>query len=232
MLNFEDTYRIPKESLKACCELNESKSNYKVNTVRIEEPSAQVVGYIITLTDITKYMDMVEELNNLASRDMLTGLFNRRYFVKLSSQELEKSKRFHYPLSLIILDIDFFKQVNDYYGHHTGDAVLQKVAGICVNSIRSTDILGRFGSEEFVIFLPETTLVDGQIIANRILTHIAAAEIYYEGNCIKVTASLGITGVDYVTKESLNYLLKIADMALYQAKSDGRNCVRSIATTA
>lgn len=217
--------------VEAQCDLKEPKGNFKVSTVKIVEPNDREVGYIVTLTDITKYMDTMEELNHIASRDALTGVFNRRYFVELSTHELEKSKRYHQPLSMIILDLDFFKQINDNYGHQAGDAVLQEVAGICRNSIRSTDILGRYGGEEFVIFLPETTLEDCQMIANRILTNIEAAEVFYEEKCIKATASLGITGVNSATVESLDYFLKYADAALYQAKSDGRNCVRSSTLT-
>lgn len=130
---------------------------------------------------------------------------------------------------MILLDLDYFKKVNDNYGHQAGDVVLQRVAAICRNSIRSSDILGRYGGEEFIIFLPETTLEDCQTISNRILSNIAAAEMSYEEKCIKVTASLGVVGINSVANESLDYFLKCADQALYRAKSDGRNCIRSIA---
>lgn len=210
-------------------DINEPKGSYSVNTVKILEPNGRMVGYITTLTDITKYIDMMEELNYLASRDALTGVYNRRQFNELSSHELEKSSHDHHPLSMIILDLDYFKKINDNYGHQAGDLVLQKVASICRNSIRSSDILGRYGGEEFIIFLPETTLEDCQMISNRILTNIAAVEILYEGKFIKVTASLGVVGINSVTDESLDYFLKCADQALYRAKLDGRNCMRSIA---
>jgi diguanylate cyclase (GGDEF)-like protein/PAS domain S-box-containing protein len=218
--------------IESQCDFDEPKGNYKVNTVRISEPNDHEVGYIVTLTDITKYMNIMEKLNYLASRDALTGVFNRRYFFELSSNELEKSKRYNHPISMIILDLDFFKEVNDNYGHQAGDAVLKEVAGICVNSIRSTDILGRYGGEEFIVFLPESTLMECLKVSSRILSNISAAEIFYEGKCIKVTASLGITGVESATAESLEYFLKYADEALYWAKSDGRNCIRLITATA
>jgi diguanylate cyclase (GGDEF)-like protein len=211
------------------CDLKVPKGNYTVTTVKISEPYDHEVGYIVTLTDITKYMGIMQELNYLASKDALTGVFNRRYFFEHSSRELETCKRYKHPISMIILDVDFFKKINDNYGHQAGDAVLKKVAAICLDSIRSTDILGRYGGEEFIVFLPETTLMDCHKISNRILTNISAAEIFHEGKCIKVTASLGMTGVNSATAESLDYYLKYADEALYLAKSDGRNCVRSIA---
>ncbi|SDN19020.1 histidine kinase N-terminal 7TM domain-containing diguanylate cyclase [Acetanaerobacterium elongatum] len=203
------------------------KGNYKVNTVRILESEHREVGSIITFTDITKYMDMMAELNLLASRDALTGVYNRRYFVELSQKELEKAKRHHRPLSMMIMDLDFFKQVNDRYGHQAGDAVLQKLADICRGSIRSADILGRYGGEEFVILLPDTTLEDSRMISERILANVASAVIHYEGQTIQITASIGLTGVDTVTNQNLDYFLKFADNALYLAKSDGRNCVRT-----
>ncbi|MTV48194.1 diguanylate cyclase [Heliobacillus mobilis] len=208
-------------------DINEPKGNYKVNTVKILEDDRSI-GYIVTLTDITNYMDMVEELNHLASRDALTGVYNRRCFVELSKLELEKSKRYSRPLSMIILDLDFFKRINDNYGHQAGDAVLQSVADICRYSIRSNDILGRYGGEEFIIFLPETSLEDCHMISHRILSNIAETEIFHEGEYIKFTASIGITGVNSVTVENLDYFLKYADKALYQAKAEGRNCVRSL----
>lgn len=203
------------------------KRHYRVNTVQILESRDREVGSLVTLTEITKYMEMMEKLNYLASSDELTGVYNRRFFVEFCSRELEKSKRDNSPVSFIILDLDFFKKVNDHYGHQAGDVVLQQVAMICRNSIRSKDILGRYGGEEFVIFLPETRLEDCQVISNRILNNIAESEIFYEGKMIKVTASIGITGVTSVSDENLDDFLKTADQALYKAKFDGRNCVRS-----
>jgi len=204
------------------------KGNYKINTIKISEPNNREVGYILTLTDTTKHMEIMEQLNRLASIDDLTGVFNRRYFFELSSHELEKAKRYNHPISLLILDLDFFKQINDNYGHQAGDAVLKQVADICAASIRSIDILGRYGGEEFIILFPETTLEACRVISNRISRNIAETPILYEGKYIKITASIGITGVDALTEVNLDCFLKYADKALYRAKSDGRNCVRSL----
>lgn len=201
---------------------------YSIKTIKFFGPQNLVLGFIVTITDITKYVNIMDKLNYFASRDGLTGVYNRRYFVEISSRELERAKRYQRAISFIILDLDFFKSINDQFGHQAGDAVLQTVASTCRESIRSIDILGRFGGEEFVILLPETRLKECKIIANRILNSIQTAEIIHEENCLKVTASLGITGVNLVTNENLDYFLKKSDQALYQAKSDGRNCVRSI----
>lgn len=203
------------------------KNYYNVKTVKILNRKNWVLGFIVTITNITKYVESMEKLSFLASRDALTGVYNRRYFVELGSRELIRASRYKHALSFIILDLDFFKNINDHFGHQAGDAVLKAVAGICQKSIRSIDIIGRFGGEEFVIFLPETRLEECEVIANRILMNIETAEILYDEEFIKVTVSMGITGTNSVINESLDYFLKKADQALYQAKSDGRNCVRS-----
>ncbi|WP_278184590.1 histidine kinase N-terminal 7TM domain-containing diguanylate cyclase [Desulfofarcimen acetoxidans] len=229
---FETNERLV-DSILNCVEfqyesLSDYKKNYyRVQTVKILESRDRGVGFLITFNDITKYMNMMEELNHLASRDALTGVYNRRYFAELSSLELSKSRRYNMPASLIILDLDFFKQINDNYGHQAGDTVLKEIADICRKSIRSIDILGRYGGEEFVIFLPNTKLEDCRMVSNRILNNIASAVICYEGKSIKVTASIGTSGVEFVSDENLDHFLKTADQALYQAKLDGRNCLRS-----
>ncbi len=201
---------------------------YSVKTVKILGPKNWVLGFVVNITDITQFVVSMEKLNYLASRDDLTGIYNRRHFVEISSCELIRAKKYNHAISFILLDLDFFKDINDQFGHLAGDAVLQTVADTCRKSIRSIDILGRFGGEEFVVFLPETRLEDCKIIADRILKNIETAEILYEDNCLKLTASIGITGINTVTNESLDYFIKNADQALYQAKTDGRNCVRSI----
>ncbi len=203
-----------------------SVGSYKVNTVRIAENDDRVLGRLVTLVDITKYMDMMEQLNSLASRDGLTNVFNRRQFLELSSRELEMAKQARQPLSVIILDLDFFKNVNDTFGHQAGDKVLIKAADVCKKSIRDHDILARYGGEEFVILLPQTTVEEGLAVAEKILLNIEAEEIVHENHQIKVTASMGIAGVAAVTDENLDYFLSCADKALYTAKSEGRNCIR------
>jgi len=202
--------------------------HYTVRTSEILEKKGQTAGYLITITDITGYISSMKKLQELASIDGLTGIFNRRHFFEQSSRELEKARRQNYGLSVIILDIDFFKEVNDNYGHQAGDSVLQYISRICQQSIRTVDILGRYGGEEFIIFLPNTTVKDSVVVANRVKKKIEAAEIPYQDELIKVTASFGVTGIDMVKNETLSYFLKHADDALYRAKSGGRNRVQVI----
>ena len=225
--NHEGLVESIHQGIESQYDRKEPKSNYKVTPVQLYEKKHKEAGYMITFVDITKYMDLMNELNYLASRDGLTGVFNRRHFVSLGSSVLEESKRHHLPLSIMIFDLDHFKQINDRYGHKAGDEVLKKVADVCRNSLRPEDILARYGGEEFVILLPNTPLAEGQIVAHQLLTQIEAAAIVDEGNKINITASFGIMGVDAVTIETLDDFLIHADRALYLAKSEGRNCVRS-----
>ncbi|RNC28823.1 MAG: putative diguanylate cyclase YcdT [Candidatus Dichloromethanomonas elyunquensis] len=203
------------------------KSYYSVNTSNILIEDNEVLGRIVTITDVSKYVEMMEKLNQLATKDDLTGIYNRRYFFEKSSLELEHAKRNQCPLSIIILDTDHFKSINDQHGHHAGDIVLEKIANICLENIRSVDTLARLGGEEFVILLPDTTLKDSVLIADRIRRDIESAEINYENNSIQLSASFGVTGVHEVNSQQIKDFLRKADEALYQAKEDGRNCIRT-----
>lgn len=215
-------------SVEHQCTVDHTNGTYKVNSVKILESNDIHIGYIVELVDITKYINIMEELNYLAARDVLTGAYNRRKFNELSSKELEEARINHHSISMMILDIDYFKKVNDNYGHQAGDEVLKRIVAICHNSIQASDILGRYGGEEFVIFLPNTTLIDCQVVSNRILLNIEAEEIFYEGKCIRVTVSLGVVNIKEVKNENLECILRNADKALYLAKSEGRNCIRYI----
>lgn len=203
-----------------------SNRTYKVKSVEIHETKASLIGYIVTVTDITKYIEMMDELSYIASRDVLTGVYNRRYFNELSLKELENARTKRKSITMIILDVDHFKNVNDRYGHQAGDMVLKNIADVCQHSIRTNDILGRYGGEEFVIFLPNTTYVEAQVISNRILNNIESLEIIFNENIIKVTVSIGFVSIQELNNENMDFLLSKADKALYAAKSDGRNCIR------
>ena len=159
-------------------------------------------------------------------RDDLTGLYNRKFIVDRSNYELDRARRYKHALSMIMLDLDHFKNINDKYGHQGGDIVLKAVADICTGSLRSIDLLGRFGGEEYLICLPETETQGTILTAERIRNNIETTEISYEGHIIKITVSIGITGTDCVADENLDCFLKSANRALYAAKAENRNCVR------
>lgn len=156
----------------------------------------------------------------LATTDPLTGLYNRRQFLSTLNYEIEKVRRYNRPLSLIMFDLDHFKLINDSYGHTAGDQVLQEVARRVQQTLRTTDIIGRWGGEEFVVLMPETTLRQAKLAAEQLRQAIAKQPIGQFGT---ITISLGVTAC--ACQDTANALLERADSALYQAKENGRNCV-------
>ncbi len=160
------------------------------------------------------------EITKLSNTDTLTGLNNRQYFNKILTYELEKLKRYENRLSLIIFDIDHFKNVNDTFGHDIGDVVLKEVSGLISFSIRKTDTLARWGGEEFVILLPSTSVEKGIEVAEKLRIII---ENYIFTKIKKLTCSFGVS-VSRPNDDEKSFI-KRADLALYKAKKYGRNCV-------
>ena len=167
---------------------------------------------------------MEEELRRLATTDALTGCFNRRYFLELAHNEYQRSIRYHHPLSIIMLDIDHFKIINDTYGHPAGDEVLLQIVKLCQKKIRKNDLLARFGGEEFILLLPETSGKDAQVLAERLRKDLENLLVYKEENIfIHTTVSMGIATLSPQRSTPLEKLLKYADEALYYSKENGRN---------
>jgi diguanylate cyclase (GGDEF)-like protein len=163
-----------------------------------------------------------EELERLANIDSLTGLLNRRTILYQLNENIKYARRYNEELSMSMLDIDHFKNVNDLYGHLTGDDVLEKVAGIIMQNIRDTDKAGRYGGEEFIIVLPKTGLSPALKLAERIRRTIESFKIKdSQGKTLSVTVSQGLTG--YKPGDDEYSLISRADKALYQAKKKGRN---------
>jgi len=167
---------------------------------------------------------MFQEVQQLAITDSLTGLFNRRHFFTLSRTEFARSYRYNRPLAALMLDLDHFKSINDTYGHAAGDRVLIEVAQCCQRELRNVDIRGRFGGEEFVVLMPETSREKAWLAAERLRKSIADLVIIFEQQTINVTASIGLSILDEDCK-SLDLMLDRSDKALYCAKQCGRNRV-------
>lgn len=165
---------------------------------------------------------LYSEVNRLATTDVLTGLYNRRKFFELGELEIHRYKRFKSPLSAIMLDLDNFKQINDTYGHATGDVVLRAVAIRSKVSIRVIDILGRYGGDEFAILLPNTDIHEAEEIAERIRRSVMEETVEGPNGVIQIAISLGITQAGPDT-DCLSDLLARADTALYSAKEKGKN---------
>lgn len=162
-------------------------------------------------------------LEKEAITDPLTGLFNRRYFLKQGQRELLRSRRHRWPLSLLMLDLDYFKKVNDVYGHSIGDQVLIRTARRILDSIRDVDIAARYGGEEFVILLPETDAKGAMLVAERIRENIANQPFHLSPSlALSITVSVGVATLKHSFTD-LHELIDLADKALYEAKKKGRN---------
>lgn len=182
-----------------------------------------------SVRDITETKRIERQLRELATTDPLTGANNRRKFMDHSAQELSRSNRYGSALSILLLDIDRFKAVNDTYGHDAGDEVLKSVVQVCHSSLRETDIFGRLGGEEFGALLIEADPDTALATAERLRRALAENLVSVRDATIGCTVSIGITSLGPGEHDlTLDDLIKRADMALYQAKADGRNCVRTI----
>jgi diguanylate cyclase (GGDEF)-like protein len=167
---------------------------------------------------------LFSEIQKLAIQDDLTGVFNRRHFLELGEREFNRAQRYERPLSVIMLDIDRFKKVNDTYGHTVGDQVLRVVVERCKSNIREVDILARYGGEEFTIILPEAGPADVQRIAERLRKDIAKMPISTSAGPVNITVSMGAASLSSETP-NLAKLIDNADFAMYKAKKIGRNYV-------
>lgn len=167
-----------------------------------------------------------DSLRELAFRDGLTGLYNHRYFQEVLESELERGKRYNHPVSLLLLDIDFFKRINDGYGHPAGDHVLRMIAESLIKLVRRCDIVARYGGEEFGVILPETGTTSSKVLAQRIRRGIEQLDISYNDQNIPVTTSCGAASTETDPEEiTRQVLISRADEALYTAKKNGRNRV-------
>jgi len=161
-----------------------------------------------------------------AHTDALTGLTNRRRFIEIAEAELVRSRRYDAPLSLLMLDIDHIKEVNDAHGHRAGDRVLQQLARTCLDVLRNVDVVGRVGGEEFAILLPETALPGAVDVAERLREAVEGARVTREeGVPLRITVSIGVAALAGL--DNLDTLMSQADSALYDAKHRGRNRVRA-----
>ncbi|HQQ51421.1 MAG TPA: GGDEF domain-containing protein, partial [Spirochaetota bacterium] len=192
-------------------ELTESKKLLEKYSTNLEEMVEQ-------RTEILKWLSIT---------DPLTGLYNRRYFIEQIELEFKRSKRYSRDLSLLMLDIDHFKLVNDNYGHQIGDIVLRKISSVIINLLRDSDLAFRYGGEEFMIILPETKSEDAINVAERMKQEIMNTQHNYASIIFTVTASFGIVSIkDMIDKfETIDDIIKKVDDNLYKAKNSGRNTI-------
>ncbi len=196
---------------------------HRANVSKIVLNHSRQIGWSIVIRDITEMVRLMEQLEDLATLDPLTGILNRRHFFDMAQQEIERAARYGLEAELIMYDIDWFKRVNDTYGHAAGDYVLCAVADVIKGQLRSHDIFARYGGEEFVIFSACRPGSDIRSFAQRLCDAVAAADIVYEDVHISVTASFGVVRMH--ADDSFDDAMLAVDGAMYRAKAQGRNRV-------
>ncbi|MFQ6081910.1 MAG: diguanylate cyclase [Candidatus Aminicenantia bacterium] len=202
-----------------------------VNDIRIHETLIQDGDRIGVGRTYLKFSftDALEEefykdFFKLATRDGLTNTINKAYIIELFDRELSRTKRYKTPLSVMMVDIDFFKKVNDAYGHLAGDYLLREIAKIIAGNLRGEDLFGRYGGEEFLIILPDTSIKKAKIVAGKIREKIENKKFCFDNQDIQVTVSIGL-GEYSKSLQTPDLLIAAADKNLYIAKSQGRNRV-------
>ncbi|MCK4974541.1 MAG: GGDEF domain-containing protein, partial [Sulfurimonas sp.] len=178
--------------------------------------------YLLNFTDITQMEIEKKKIEEKAYIDSLTGVYNRNKFDEVLDYEVKQAKRYHSSLSIAIVDIDHFKQFNDTYGHLLGDEVLSLLAKTIQKNIRDTDVFARWGGEEFVVLMPSTNINEAKTAAEHLRKKVEQIELKDIGG---ITASFGVT--QFLEHDNEEELFKRADRALYKAKENGRNCVKS-----
>ncbi|MBL8151429.1 MAG: GGDEF domain-containing protein [Blastocatellia bacterium] len=201
-------------------------NNEKIEDLELKNGDKLKVGDTILKFEVKDTLDISyhEKLYNQATRDPLTGLWNRNYVQAEFDKIISLSSRYNRPFSLLLFDIDFFKSVNDTYGHHVGDLVLKKTAQLIMSQLRAHDVAGRYGGEEFISLMPDTSIEGALVAAERLRQEIELFDFSLFGCLRRVTISIGIAQFPICGRTS-EELIKQADAALYTAKQTGRNRV-------
>lgn len=179
---------------------------------------------LILMKTLNRTHNKADYLHNMATTDALTGLINRREFDKRMSEEFSRAKRHKSPLSLALFDIDFFKKINDTYGHNAGDAILKELGGLIAENTRNCDIVARYGGEEFALILPETAQAEAFDLMDRLRQTVESGVYNKAQRPIKFTISIGVAQLDTADSSPTDFIER-TDKALYKAKQGGRNRV-------
>lgn len=200
-------------------------SFYNVSLSPMFDRHQRPIGKLISFYEYTKEKRLIDELEKRAALDGLTGIYNRQYFDQLVTKEMSRCQRYGGNLSLVMLDLDGFKRINDMFGHAAGDLALISTAKTLRDNLRLSDILARFGGEEFLILLPQTGLPAAIILSERLKLALETQEIQYKENSFTVKASFGVTSMNAGDKLSAETFYRQADIAMYSAKESGGNRV-------
>lgn len=201
-------------------------------TVPVEVRSRAIIhkghpALVTVIRDITTHKVMVAKLNQIANSDPLTGVGNRRFFLDVGKKEYFRAVRYSNPISLVMLDVDHFKRINDTYGHDIGDIALKALAKVCMNTLRDCDVLARIGGEEFAIILPGCDLAGSTALAERLRKNVETNSIDTPKGTIAYTVSMGVTQMQ-PEDDDIETMLNRADTGLYEAKESGRNRVAAV----
>ncbi len=222
---------LPKDNQASCVreisvERNGVRKSFEGTLTSLYNYNNKHIGYLITLQDITERKRLHEKVKRLASKDPLTGLYNRRYLLERAEQEVQRSRRYKHSISLLIIDLDHFKNINDTYGHLAGDRALIQFSTFLKDTLRNVDIIGRFGGDEFVVILPETELKTALTTAVRLCENFKQSSVPVDQGDFSFTLSVGVSTEDDVSQNTDIYdLIERADRALYRAKALGRDQV-------
>ena len=211
--------------------LNDGSPQYfRIYKTRLTNRKNKDAGQVIRFDDFSQEKILLDKLEKLATQDGLTGLLNRQHFDELAKNEIARFNRYAGNLAMIMLDLDHFKKINDTYGHAAGDLILKSVAKTCKKTIRETDLMARYGGDEFVILLPETDLQSAKALTERLHADIMSVRVNYDAHNLSFTASFGVVGITNGLKITLKDFYRAADGAMYQAKAEGGNriCVNSV----
>ncbi|MBN1595907.1 diguanylate cyclase [candidate division FCPU426 bacterium] len=197
--------------------------DYITKPFDLDELIARVEAALRIKSEHDHLREVNQRLSELSMTDPLTSLYNRRYLMERFHEEIERAKRYKYPMACIMVDIDNFKSINDTYGHLQGDQILQQIAVIMKNSNRVVDIIARYGGEEFLLILPQTDLGGAVVVGERLCKLIAQTRFIRNDPEQVVTISLGASAYPSGNTGSKEELLKMADDALLEAKRQGKN---------
>jgi len=187
-----------------------------------------IVSMIVSiLTLALRNSEIHREVQEMATKDDLTGLFNKRYFLENLTKEFKTMMRYQTPVSLIMIDLDNFKLINDRFGHQAGDVILREIASLLIRSLREIDVPGRYGGDEIAIILPETVMEQAFFVARRIKRLIEEHPVRFGDESIQVTASFGISSCPNSRIRTMEDMIVAADKALYEAKREGRNRIEA-----
>lgn len=213
-----------RESLEVPVKSAGINKTYDLKMNIFSDHKGKTVGKILVFRDITARKELESELQRLAETDALTGIRNRRCILEYGAKDFRKSKRYKRPMSVLMLDVDHFKRINDTYGHQTGDEVLKQITKSCQENLREPDVIGRVGGEEFMVVLPETDIRQATKVAERLRSKIEGLSLHAVDGALSFTISVGAAQITDSDKR-LEDVIKRSDEALYVAKTRGRNIV-------